>query len=143
MSITVYSHEFKVPSSCIDTNNHVNNVAYIQWLQDAAIAHSNALGATIEFYTKSGGTWVVRSHFIEYLKPLFLDEDIVIQTWVTAIKRTTSIRKYAIFRKSDKALIARAETLWVYISFKSGKLVSIPKELIEKYIEHEEYQAIL
>ena len=32
--------ELVVPDTAIDANGHVNNVQYVQWMQDAAIAHS-------------------------------------------------------------------------------------------------------
>ncbi|MFV0482397.1 MAG: acyl-CoA thioesterase [Campylobacteraceae bacterium] len=143
MSILVFSHELKVSRNAIDTNLHVNNVSYIQWMQDAAIAHSEALGFSMEFYVNSGESWVARSHYIEYLKPAFLDDDIVVQTWITNIKRTMSERHYAFFRKSDKVLLASAKTLWVYIDMKTGRPIAIPKNLTDKYIAQESYKPTL
>lgn len=142
-TIKVYNHELKVKEDAIDENLHVNNVAYIQWMQDAAIAHSNELGLSVYGYVASGQSWVARSHYIEYLKPAFLDDEIVVQTWVTQIKRTTSNRAYAFFRKSDKTLLATAKTLWVYIDIKNGRPIAIPKELLEKYIPDENYKPFI
>jgi acyl-CoA thioester hydrolase len=136
----VYDYEMIVPKSAIDANDHVNNVFYIQWMQDAATAHSTYLGFTPEFYEVSEGTWVARSHYIEYLKPSFLGDEIVIQTWISSIKRSISNREYAFFRKSDKALLAKAKTVWIYINIKSGRPIAIPKELLEKYVASEAHE---
>ena len=35
-----YSKTITVLKEVIDGNGHVNNVVYVQWMQDAAIAHS-------------------------------------------------------------------------------------------------------
>ncbi|MDR1975954.1 MAG: acyl-CoA thioesterase [Campylobacteraceae bacterium] len=136
----VYEHALKVQESAIDTNMHVNNVEYIRWMQDAATAHSDSLGFTVAFYEKSGGTWVARSHFIEYLKPAFLDDEIVIQTWISSIKRSISTREYAFFRKSDRALLAKAKTVWIYINMQSGRPSAITKELLDRFVADENYE---
>ncbi|MDR1460625.1 MAG: acyl-CoA thioesterase [Campylobacteraceae bacterium] len=139
MSQIVYEYKITVSQSAIDTNMHVNNVVYVQWMQDAATAHSDSLGFTTEFYDKIGGTWVARSHYIEYLKPAFLGDELIVQTWISSAKRSSSNREYAFFRKSDKALLARAKTVWIYLN-KSGKPSRIPDELLEKYIPDESYE---
>jgi acyl-CoA thioester hydrolase len=139
MAQTVYEHKIIVPQSAIDTNMHVNNVVYIQWMQDAATAHSDSLGFDSEFYEKIGGTWVARSHYIEYLKPSFLGDELIVQTWVSFIKRSSSNREYAFFRKSDKVLLARAKTVWIYLNA-DGRPSKIPDELLAKYIADESYE---
>ncbi|TDI75708.1 MAG: hypothetical protein E2O87_01560, partial [Bacteroidetes bacterium] len=35
----VFSHQFTVPSSTIDTQGHVNNLAFLEWCLEAAEAH--------------------------------------------------------------------------------------------------------
>ncbi len=30
----IYAYEITVPASAIDENGHLNNVAYVQWMQD-------------------------------------------------------------------------------------------------------------
>ena len=54
--------ELVVPASAIDANGHVNNVQYVQWMQDAAMHHSAALGWPQERYAVMGRTWIIRSH---------------------------------------------------------------------------------
>ncbi len=35
----IHRYDFSVPEDVVDENGHVNNVVYLQWLQDAAVAH--------------------------------------------------------------------------------------------------------
>ena len=60
-----------IPQSAIDRNGHVNNVAYVQWMQDIAVEHYASLGG----YVAQGkdSSWVVREHKIEYLLPAYED----------------------------------------------------------------------
>jgi acyl-CoA thioester hydrolase len=42
----VYHHEFTVNEGILDENGHVNNIVYVQWMQDVAIPHSDVQGHT-------------------------------------------------------------------------------------------------
>jgi acyl-CoA thioester hydrolase len=128
-SNTIYRHEFTVPGSALDMNGHVNNVVYVQWMQDVAVLHSNAVGGTRAMHT-AGGTWVVRSHTIEYLSPAFADEEVVALTWVVNFRRVRSVRRHKFFRKSDNTLLAKGETEWVFVDAESGTPRKIPEEVM-------------
>jgi acyl-CoA thioester hydrolase len=44
MTPKVYTRSFTIPASAIDENGHVNNVAYVQWMQDIAVEHYASIG---------------------------------------------------------------------------------------------------
>jgi acyl-CoA thioester hydrolase len=73
---------------------------------------------------------VVRTHRIEYLRPAFAGEKIVVLTWVSNLRRVLSLRKYKVVRITDKALLAEGETDWVFVNAQTGKLRSIPKDIL-------------
>ena len=110
----IYRYELTVLKEAEDQNGHVNNVEYLRWMQDAAMQHSEAAGCT-QATNAAGATWVVRMHKIEYLKPAFAGDRIVVMTWVVNFRRVLSLRKYRIIRPSDKALLAEGETDWVFV----------------------------
>lgn len=124
----IYRHELTVPQEAEDQNGHVNNVEYLRWIQDAAMKHSETVGCT-QATNKAGATWVVRTHKIEYLKPAFAGDRVVVITWVANFRRVQSLRKYRIIRLADKALLAVGETDWVFVDAQKGTLRSIPKEV--------------
>ena len=109
----------------IDENGHVNNVAYVQWMQDIAVAHYASIGG-IEAQGKEA-TWVVREHRIEYLLPAFAGEELEVKTWVENIRRVRSLRKYEFMRKSDGRVLVRGETDWVFVDARSGRPIAIPE----------------
>jgi acyl-CoA thioester hydrolase len=125
----IFHHKFIVPAEAIDGNGHVNNVFYVQWMQDVAIMHSSHQGGTIEKYQSLGSSWIVRSHQIEYLSPAFAGDEIEALTWVTDMRRVSSLRKYQFRRASDQTLLARAETRWVYVDAETGRPIPIHKEI--------------
>ena len=127
----LYSLPVQAGERDIDSNGHVNNIVYVQWMQDAAIAHSDAVGCTAAT-SASGCTWVARSHHIEYLRPAFAGDRITVQTWIVdATRKSSSPRRYRMVRDSDGAVLARGETLWVFIDVQSGRPRTIPPEVIQ------------
>jgi len=124
----IYQDEFTVPESAIDENGHVNNVAFVQWMQDVAIRHFDAAGGR-DAMQAAGGAWVVRSHHVEYLLPAFAGERVEVLTWVANFNRALSLRRYRFLRASDGKLLVRGETQWVFVSAQTGRPLRIPVEL--------------
>jgi len=128
--VRVYQLQRQATDRDIDSNGHVNNIVYVQWMQEIAIAHSDAVGCTAAT-TAAGCTWVARSHHIEYLRPAFAGDRVSVQTWlVDATRKSSSPRRYRMVRESDGAVLARGETLWVFIDTRSGRPRTIPPEVI-------------
>ena len=98
-------------------------------MQEIAIQHSAAQGWPVERYLQNGAVWVVRSHFVTYVRPAFAGETITIQTWVAEIKPRSCLRRYLVSRTNDQSLLVEAETNWVYIDRQSGRPLRIPDDL--------------
>jgi acyl-CoA thioester hydrolase len=125
----VFARTFSVPEDAIDELGHVSNLKYLAWMQDIAIQHSAARGWPVERYLENGAVWVVRSHFITYLRPAFAGETITLGTWVAELKQRSSSRRYLVRRASDQQALVEAETIWVYVDRQSGRPRRIPDEL--------------
>lgn len=113
----VFEYQHQVTSDEIDGVGHVNNIEYLRWLQHAAIAHSSAQGWPTKAYHELGQGWVVKSHYIEYLVPAFLGDEITVRTWISDMKRVTSMRRYEILRRNDGKQLALAKTNWAFVNF--------------------------
>jgi acyl-CoA thioester hydrolase len=124
----IYRYDFTVSADAIDGNGHVNNVAYVQWMQDVAIRHSDDSGCT-QAAKDAGATWVVRKHGVEYLRPAFEGDPITVMTWISSFRRALSLRKYKFIRTSDNAVLSRGETDWVFVDAASGRPRTIPQEV--------------
>ena len=126
-----YTKIITIPNSAIDENEHVNNVVYVQWMQDIAAEHYAAIGG-VEAQGPEAA-WFIREHRIEYLLPAFEGEEIEIRTWVENIRRVRSLRKYEFARKSDGKVLVRGETDWVFIDIKTGSPRAIPDNVTDVF----------
>ena len=127
-----YSKTIIIASSAIDENGHVNNVVYVQWMQDLAVEHYASIGG-IEAQGPDA-TWVVRKHSVEYFLPAFEGEEIEARTWVEDLHKVRSLRMYEFVRKSDGKVLVKGETDWVFMDVKTGRPKAIPVE-VEKIFE--------
>jgi len=126
VSRTVHRVEFVVDEAVLDDNGHVNNVAYVQWMQQVAIAHADITGGTAATQ-EAGCTWVVRSHRVEYLRPAFLGERIEVRTWIANLRRVASERRYRFLRADDGTELARGATDWIFVDADNGRPRRIPE----------------
>ena len=125
----VFAQTFLIPKDAIDELGHVSNLKYLAWMQDIAIQHSAAGGWPVERYLENGAVWVVRSHFITYIRPAFAGETITLRTWVAEFRQRSSTRQYLVRRANDQQVLVEAETVWVYVDRESGRPRRIPDEL--------------
>ena len=134
MPLPIYEHHVTVLPSDIDENEHANNQCYLRWMNEAAIAHSSENGWMAQRYLDLGASWFARKHTIEYLSPSFEGDRLVVCTGVADWYSFRSTRVYRIVRISDNKVIAKAETLWVFVNLSTGKPTKLPKEVSEAFV---------
>lgn len=119
-----FEHKFTVPASDVDALNHVNNVAYVRWIQDVAIAHWKG-AATVEQQEKF--TWIIVRHEIDYKKPAFEREEITATTWVDGWRGFSCERFTEITRGAD--LLVKSKAIWCMIDKQTHKPTRISEDL--------------
>jgi acyl-CoA thioester hydrolase len=118
MAAPAFALTFRVPDADIDPLGHVNNVAFLRYVQDAAVAHWRAAAPPD---IQAAFTWVVRRHEIEYLKPGLPCDELVSRTWVGEPSGATWERFTEIARPADDTLLVRARTVWVLLDAATGR----------------------
>jgi acyl-CoA thioester hydrolase len=113
----------------IDDLGHVNNLVYLRWVQEVAVAHSGARGWDAGAYQRIGASWVVRRHEIDYVVPVLVGEALTITTWVESVKGASSVRRTRMTRARDGAVVCRASTTWAFVDLARGRLARIPDAL--------------
>jgi len=125
-----YELRFNVDPNDIDRLGHVNNVVYLRWVQDVAIAHWQAT-APAEDQRKL--LWVVVRHEIDYKRPAFAGDEIVARTWVGKATRLAFDRHTELLRSADQKLLARARTVWCPIDVETGRPTDVSAEVRARF----------
>ncbi len=121
--------EITVESQHLDDLNHVNNVVYLQWVQDVAEAHWN-LKATTEM--KEEYIWVVLNHYLEYKRSAFLGETLIARTYVQNYQGAKSERHVQILR--GETLLVEAKTTWCLLDKSSLRPKRVPQAFADIFI---------
>lgn len=117
----------------MDALGHVNNAVYQNYLEQAAIEHSESLGFNFELYQELGGVFVMRRVEIDYLRPAVASDTLEITTWLEEIRGTRARRRYEIRKKNKDDLLVTAEALWVWVDTKTMRPRPIPDVLLSKF----------
>jgi acyl-CoA thioester hydrolase len=110
----------------IDALGHVNNVTYIRWVQDVAVAHWKAASRAAD---QANLRWVVVRHEIDYKQAAYPGDAIVARTWVGTASRVRFERHTELLRASDRSLLAKALTVWCPIDARTGKPTGVSAEV--------------
>ena len=122
----IFEQKLKVEKSHLDEQNHVNNVQYVQWVQDVAKAHWEARASE---NIQQKYFWVVVRHEIDYKKQAFLGNQILLQTYVGETSHVKSIRHVIIKNAETGKVLVEAKTTWALMDQETLKLSKISEEL--------------
>lgn len=132
MNSEIFEQHFTVPSSSIDDMNHVNNVVYLQWVQDIAKQHW-------EYRTdekiRNTYVWVVLNHYIEYHNPAFENDEITLQTWIDHHKGVRSERHTKIINTKTQKVLVTAKTTWCLLAKETLRPTRITDEISNLFVK--------
>jgi len=124
----------------MDALGHVNNVRYVDYLQEARVDLLRLHGRSALGEELAEGIVVVQ-HDIEFTAPLsYRAEPVSIESWVTEIRAATFTLAYEIFDEVDgeRHVYARATTILSPFVFSAGRprrLEGKEKELLSRFLE--------
>jgi acyl-CoA thioester hydrolase len=119
----------RVEAADIDALGHVNNVIYLRWVQDAAVAHWMAAAPEAE---QARLFWIVLRHEIDYLHAAHLGDRIVARTWVGT---ATGLRfeRHTEIVSADGRVLARARTVWCPIDAATKKPTQVSADVRSRF----------
>ncbi|MDB4709726.1 acyl-CoA thioesterase [Flavobacteriaceae bacterium] len=123
--MNAFETKFTVVASDIDELNHVNNVVYIQWIQNIANLHWTQLKQDLD---TTAYVWVVIRHEIDYIGQALLGETLVAKTWVGKTEGIRSIR-HVEFYKNNK-LVVKAQTTFCLVNAKTFRPTRITDQIL-------------
>jgi len=121
-----FSYKQKVKEGDIDGLLHVNNVVYLQWVNDISEKHWNLLAAN---GLKEKYFWVVLRHELDYLGQAVLNDELTLVTWIGESKGVKSVRHVEIYK--GETLLLRAASTWCLIDAKTLRPTRIKNDILE------------
>lgn len=122
-------------SADIDELGHVNNAAWVRWMQDVATAHWNAVARAEDI---AAYVWVVVRHEIDYLGNVGPGEAVTARTWISDPPKGARFDRNMEFSNAAGKVVVRAKTTWALIDKASGRLARVRDELAAPFYEGRE-----
>ena len=116
----------EVTTEDLDELDHVNNIRYLEWVQEISKKHWQLLA---DQPTQKEVVWVVRNHNISYLQAALLGDTLDLTTYVEGIKGPLSIRIVEIKNRATGQLLAQARTQWCLLDAVTLRPKRIPQSI--------------
>jgi acyl-CoA thioester hydrolase len=129
--MTPFEKRITARAEDIDELGHVNNAAWVRWIQDMATSHWFAVAPAshVEAYI-----WVVIRHEIDYLRGLGPGESVTGRTWVADPPRGARFDRHVEFIGDDGKPRVRARTTWAIIDKTTGRPLRVPAEVAAPFL---------
>lgn len=123
-------YDITVTTHHLDDLNHVNNVVYVQWVNDIAKTHwEKAAPQDI----KEDYFWVLMSHTIDYKKAAVINDIITVKTFIIESSTITSLRAVEMYNKKTEELVAKSTTKWCFMNAHTQRPTRITPEVEELF----------
>ncbi len=123
--MNVFEQKHTVSIEDIDKYNHVNNVVYVQWMQNIADAHWKELSKNAE---NIDYVWFIVRHEIDYKNQAVLNDEIILKTWVGKTAGIKSVRHFEMYK--EETLLVKSQTTFCLLDATTKKPKRITKEVI-------------
>jgi acyl-CoA thioester hydrolase len=134
MSRPSFELSFTARSEHIDELGHVNNAVWVQWIQQVAVAHWDAVAPQAH---KDAYYWVVIRHEIDYLRAAHDGDRITARTWVGEAPKGAKFDRYVEFAGNDGRVCVRSRTDWAIIDKAAGRPIRVPPEVVAPFMASE------
>ncbi|PIF06660.1 MAG: thioesterase [Draconibacterium sp.] len=119
----------------IDFVGHVNNLNYIQWMENGRVKLLEAVGMPVAEIVETSNFFPILSETaITYKKPLFLKNKVKIETWLSQINNASVIMEFRFYNEKGE-LCASGHQKGLFVNAKTMRPARIPKEN-RKSFEH-------
>ncbi len=104
----------------IDFVGHVNNIIYVQWMENGRLKLLEAMGLPVsEISIGEGIVPVLTETTIQYKKPFFLNNKVFIESWISKLNNASALMEFRFYNEKNelcasgrqKGLFINRETL--------------------------------
>ncbi len=112
--------------SDIDKLEHVNNACYLTYLEEARIDLFDTFSKNYDWKTPG---LILANTQVDFVKPLFLEDDLHIKVWCAKIGNKSFELSYELYNSRNlDVLCSKAKTTLVFFNYDTNETVLIPND---------------
>lgn len=124
----VHPYPIAVDPQDIDFMGHVNNASYLKWVQEAVIDHWRSL-APAEAVAQH--LWVALKHEITYLRPTFLDDEVIAHVVLERVHGARAF--YETLIKRGEEVVAEIRSSWCCLDAETMRPARLAREIVARF----------
>ena len=128
----IYGREYEVRYDDIDRNNELKAVSVLNYLEDAALAHSAYLKYPLERLLKDKNVWILTQWAMEMKRYPSFGERFTVETWAYDFSRFRATRNYRL-KDEDGCIIGGLSSKWIFFDLSQRKPAKTSEEMKQDY----------
>ena len=130
-----FQNTFTAQPEHIDVMGHVNNAVWVQWVQDMATAHWDAVADPVH---AAEFVWLVVRHEIDYRGNITEGESVTGETWIPGPAKGAQSGRRVDFRNGEGKIIVSALTNWAMLDRETQRLARVRPAVIAPFLLEQE-----
>ena len=126
-----FARTFTAEPEHIDELGHVNNAVWVQWIQDLATAHWDAVARAQD---RDAYVWVVVRHEIDYRGNISAGESVRGETFIPGEPKGARFDRRVDFTDASGRVVVAANTTWAMIDRASGRPARVRAEIAAPFV---------
>jgi len=129
-----FSKPFRIKYSDTDQMGFMHHSNYLKYFENARISWLRTLGVSYKEIEKEGILMPVVSASLEFIIPLYFDDEIIIEITLAEIPKVTLNFEYEIINQNDE-LVCRGKTRLAFLNSKTMKPIRTPKNIYNLFYD--------
>ena len=125
----MFRHTVAIDPADIDHIGHVNNAAYLKWVQEAVVDYWSSVappGAVAQHL------WVALKHEITYLKPTFLQDNVVAEVIAEKVEGARAFFR-TVLKRGDEVL-SEISSCWCCLDAASLRPARLARDIVGRFL---------
>jgi acyl-CoA thioester hydrolase len=125
----MFRHPVAIDPADIDHMGHVNNAAYLRWVQDAVVDYWNSVAPPDAV---ARHLWVALKHEITYLRPTFLQDNVVAEVIAERVEGARAF--FSTVLKRGGEVLTEVRSCWCCLDAESLRPARLAREIAAKFL---------
>ena len=125
----MFRHRVAIEPADIDHMGHVNNAVYLKWVQEAVIDYWSSVAPPSAV---AGHLWVALKHEITYLRPTFLQDNVVAEVIAEKVEGARAYFTTVVRRGQD--VLSEVRSCWCCLDAASLRPARLARDIVARFL---------
>ena len=124
-----FCHAVAIDPADIDHMGHVNNAAYLKWVQDAVVDYWRSVAPP---EAVAGHLWVALKHEITYFRPTFLQDNVVAEVIAEKVQGARAMFTTVVRRGEE--VLSEIKSSWCCLDAVTHRPARLARDVVGRFI---------